>query len=165
MQVGENRAHARTTIVESLTFATAPTQVDTVPADGKALDINWSPLPALRGIKLDSEQPVTRPTLWFNLYWEAAPIPPEAKLRFSLQDQTGQEWVADIQPLIKDDSTQWAQTGLSQLVYQLAITRGSSAWKLHPFSATTGGRQHHIIRQFSTSRHANHCPRKPAANH
>jgi hypothetical protein len=129
VQVARNQAHARTTVVESLTFNTAPVQVEALPENGRSLDIHWPSLPALRGVALDSvaldgAQPITQAALWFDLFWDAAPSAPDVPLNFRLQDPTGKEWLNNIQPLWTGSASPWPTSGLSRQPYQLILPTG-----------------------------------------
>ncbi|MBE2222772.1 MAG: glycosyltransferase family 39 protein, partial [Anaerolineae bacterium] len=124
VNVAHNRAHARTTIVESLTFVTNPVAITTVPENGTRLDSQWPNLPTLHSIQIEDTSPITRPTLWFSLIWGETPARPDAYLRFSLQDQNGQEWDAKIQPLVADTNSQWTANSLNQLAYKFTLPTG-----------------------------------------
>jgi hypothetical protein len=131
-------AHARTTVVESLAFATTlPTATNEVLND--ALDLTWPDLPPLRGFQLENDQPVTSPTLWFYLYWHALPAPPEsAVLRVSLHDERGWEWAAHIHP-IHPSARGWPDAEMVRQPYWLTLPRalppGPYALRLQPLAA------------------------------
>lgn len=124
-QIATLGAHSQRGIVEALAFSAAPLATSGLPAEAQPLDTQWPELPALRGILLAGAQPITRPALWFALFWEAAGgLPPPTMLRFSLQDQNGREWFAANHPLQPDASKAWPETGLIRFEYALVPPPG-----------------------------------------
>lgn len=133
-------AHARTTVVESLGFTTLPQAIAPETAEAVShISTTWSNWPLLHGFILENQQPVTTPTLWFYLYWEAAPTPPPtAVLRFSLHDVAGQEWAFDTHTLHPQSLT-WPHDGLVRLPYWVRLPRalppGEYELRVQPFLA------------------------------
>lgn len=123
-QIAALGAHSRHGIVEALAFSATPLVMSGLPAEARPLDTQWPELPTLRGITLADAPPITRPTLWFALFWEGGDGPPPATLRFSLQDQTGREWFSANHPLQPDASKTWPEVGLARLEYALSPPPG-----------------------------------------
>lgn len=113
--------HSRTTDVRVVAYAVTPPTVDVLPETAVSLDISWDNNPALNGITIHSNQPISRSTLWFDLFWENNNSIPPTDLRFSLQDETGDEWAAIVLPFGK----QTAATGRwQQRPYRLPLPVG-----------------------------------------
>lgn len=100
-------AHGRNMEVQVTAYTTTPVLVDTLPADGLPLDLQMDGLPPLRGLRFDFVQPIARPSLWLDLFWQrlgsltqlCRPMEaPGKQLRFALRGPDGKLWLDESQP-------------------------------------------------------------------
>lgn len=126
--VDERSFHARTTVVEVVTYATAPQVLAQLPADSQPLAWQWDGLPSLAGVQLQFSQPAALPTLWLDLFWQGgASWTPAVNLRFSLRDPDGREWLVQEKKGALDHFTDktWPTDGLVRQSYFLPVAPGT----------------------------------------
>ncbi|MFN2138507.1 MAG: glycosyltransferase family 39 protein [Candidatus Promineifilaceae bacterium] len=114
--------HARTTIVHSTGYRSAPNLASVLAPDAQPLDHEWPGLPALRGILVDGEEPAGNDTLWLDLFWQgdvAAP-PREATLRLWLAGENGGQW-GQYEQGISDNFDNWPAEDLVRESYKLPL--------------------------------------------
>ena len=124
VQVGRIDAHSLNTIVESLIYSTQDVQTESLPETANLLDLQWDSVPTLHGIQIENAPQITSPALWMALFWDGGSSPSGAVLRFTLQDETGQNWVDLLEEIQTDQSVPWPKTGLSRQPYQLNLPLG-----------------------------------------
>jgi len=123
-RVGEYTFPSATSIVRTQVYVTGSQTGDSLPENGRPLNIAWPNLPPLAGIDLKFTQPVARPALWFDLFWENQPAPDKnAALRFNLRGADGRTWWAQQElPL----SNGWPEgEGLVRQSYRLPLPPGT----------------------------------------
>ncbi|MCP4427480.1 MAG: hypothetical protein GY803_23570 [Chloroflexi bacterium] len=139
--VGSHNALGRSALVRVVAYATSPALTAALPADGRPLDIRWASMPPLRGIQLQSTQPTTLPTIWFDLFWQTdAPVNAGTHLRFTLQGPDGKTYLIHHEPLAARDASQ--NDGFIRQSYALPIPfgtpPGSYALLAEPLVSPTG---------------------------
>jgi hypothetical protein len=119
--------HARTTVVHSTGYRSAPANLDAIPAEGVELDLAWPGLPPLVGMVVDVEQAAGGDTLWIDLAWDGDPAPAaDTIIRFWLQDGEGSSWAVYEQPL-SDNFSNWPAERLVRESYRLPLPEGLPA--------------------------------------
>ena len=105
----DNRSfHARTTVVHSTGYRTAPSLVEQAPPDSAPLAFAWPGLPTLAAGKIASAEPAGGETLWLDLFWQgdfAASLEGTA-LQLRLQGADGRSW-AENQQSLSDNFDNW----------------------------------------------------------
>jgi mannosyltransferase len=116
--------HARTTVVNSIGYRSAPAQTEVVPQDSETIEITWPGVPALLGIAGMAGQSAGGDTLWIDLFWNGnlAP-PPDSGLRLWMQDGNGGAW-AEYEQSFSDNFTNWPSPGVLRESYKLPLPAG-----------------------------------------
>ena len=119
--------HARTTVVQSIGYRSAPTRSESVPQNGEALDLAWPALPALRGIVVPGSLIGGGDTLWIDLFWQGnVPPQPGTILRLWLQDGNGDVW-AEYEQALSDNFGSWPSSDLVRESYKVPLPDGLPA--------------------------------------
>ncbi len=114
--------HARTTVVHSTGYRTAPNNAQLLPPDGRSVDIEWPGLPAVQGMTTGAGQHTGVGTLWVDLFWEGATaIPPsDTTIRLWLEDAHGEDWAVYEQAL-SDNFSSWPAVDLVRESYKIPL--------------------------------------------
>ncbi|VAW38836.1 hypothetical protein MNBD_CHLOROFLEXI01-2613, partial [hydrothermal vent metagenome] len=93
--VGSTFFEAQTVEVRVRVYDTGAAAVETLPENGRSLNIQWPNYPQLVGVAWQVAEPVSLPAIWLDLYWRGKPPAPTDGLRFQLRDTNGRsgEWV------------------------------------------------------------------------
>lgn len=123
--IGTHSAWGRTVEVRVIGFDTRPQTITNLPENGRSHNIQWPSLPVLHGVQLQSSQPATLPTLWFDLYWAGGGQPDsDTQLRFTLRGPDDREWVIQNQRLA-GTAVPWTAAPLIRQSYYLPIPVGT----------------------------------------
>jgi mannosyltransferase len=115
---------ARTTEARVIAYATTDPQPDTLPDDAHPLDLTWDGLPGLHGVVIGSPQPLARPSLWVDLFWQGERPPDNATLRFSLIGPDDREYFAQSHRLLGRERALWENSTLNRRSYDLSLPAG-----------------------------------------
>ncbi len=140
--VDRHNTFGRGANVQVIAYATAPTVVEFLPANGRSLNLNWPDIPALQGIALQFQQPAALPTLWFDLFWQSdAPLDSDTYLQFTLRGADDQTWTSQNTPLAQTAVTPPAASFIRQsyaLAIPFGVPPGAYTLFVEPLAAPTG---------------------------
>jgi hypothetical protein len=125
------------------TYLTQPLAVESLPENGRPLDLAWDGLPSLRGLYFSFGEPAALPTLWLELFWAGGGQPAvDWQLRFRLLGPEGKTWLDSSQPLQPNMTAPWPSTGLARRAYALPVPAGTppGTYELlvQPWNAASG---------------------------
>jgi 4-amino-4-deoxy-L-arabinose transferase-like glycosyltransferase len=127
LQIDRHNEHARTILVQSLAYDTAPWQLTALPENSVRADFQWPGTPNLFGWQPDFSQPAGLPTLWLDLFWQGDGQPPAdgRQLRLALRGQDGWLWQDENQPFWLKDPGPLFGAPLVRLSYGLPVPAGT----------------------------------------
>lgn len=114
---------ARTTEARVIAYSTrAGVTADAQPPLSGIRD--WGGSLQLSGVSVRAPDPLSLPTLWVDLFWQADQPPVGEQLLFSLVGPDGEEIYRHGHALLRDDGRSWNAIGLNRLSYDLPFPAG-----------------------------------------
>ncbi len=105
-------------------YDTAPATLETLPENGRSLNIGWPNYPQLVGITLPTDAPVTEPAIWLDLFWRSQPPSSRNGLRFQLQGPDGRTDWQTVETAV-DVEKSWQTNGLNRRSTILPLPSGT----------------------------------------
>ena len=116
--------HGRDSLMQVISYATAPTKTTVLPPSAHPLNIRWPNLPTLTGVESKFEQPTTLPTLWIDLFWQGTAPSAEQQLRLILRGEDGYDWATNEHDL---RTMAWNAEQHTRQSYPVTIPTGTPA--------------------------------------
>ena len=85
---------------------------------------DWGGSLQLGGVSVRGPNPLSLPTLWVDLFWQADEPPVGEQLLFSLVGPDGEEAYRHAHALLRNAGRSWKATGLNRLSYDLPLPPG-----------------------------------------
>ncbi|MAT97748.1 MAG: hypothetical protein CL608_11435 [Anaerolineaceae bacterium] len=105
-------------------YDTAPTAVATLPQNGRSLNLTWPDYPELAGTTLPTNEPVTQPAIWLDLFWQGAPPNELQGLRFLLQGPDGRSDWQTVETAVNVEES-WQTDELNRRSYIIPLPGGT----------------------------------------
>lgn len=116
---------SETVEVRARVYDTTPTDVATLPPNGRPLNTTWQDYPTLIGAVWRVAEPVQDSALWLDLYWQGEPPASQDGLRFLLQGADGRPDWQTVETAVNLDDQPWQTISLNRRSYLIPLPDGT----------------------------------------